>query len=53
MAEVLIYAKNHWMDSLTEQEVADRITENPNFENKYNSRYQQGDIVEIREDGYW
>ncbi len=53
MAEFLIYDKAHWMDALTDQEVADREIASPGFMNKYNSRYQRGDIVESRPDGYW
>jgi len=53
VAEFLIFAKNHWMDALTPQEVADRAAESYKFQRKYASRYQRGDIVEVRENGYW
>lgn len=53
MAELLVYAKNNWMDALTFEEVQERISENQHFRAKYVSRYQHGDIIEIRENGYW
>ena len=53
MAELLVYRKNHWMDNLTAEEITQRAASNPNFMNSYEARYQQGDIVEIRENGYW
>ena len=51
--ELLLFWKDHWMDALTPQEVADRVALNPKFQNKYDARYQRGDVVEVREDGYW
>lgn len=51
--ELLIYNKEHWMDSLTERELANMVKDDPKFQIKYDSRYQKGDIVEVREDGYW
>jgi hypothetical protein len=53
MCEFLVYKKSHWMDALDQAEVDRRIAEDPRFEQKYNSRYQPGDYIEIREDGYW
>jgi len=53
MSDLLIYNKIHWMDKLSDEEVAERIKQNPNFELKYNSRYQKGDVVEVRPDGFW
>lgn len=53
MAELLVYAKNNWMDALTPAEVADRTATHPPFAMKYAARYQQGDIIEIRENGYF
>ena len=50
MAEYLIFNKDHWMDSLT-QEYLD--TKDIKFIEKYDARYQRGDIVEQRENGYW
>ena len=51
--ELLIYNKEHWMDSLTQEEITEQSKTNEHFMEKYNSRYQRGDIVEVREDGYW
>ena len=53
MTEFLIYNTDHWMDALTEVEVAEYENRYPNFRSKYNARYQRGDIVEVREDGFW
>lgn len=53
MAEFLIYNKDHWMDSLSVEQVAERIAEKSTFEVKYRSRYQRGDIVEVRPDGFF
>lgn len=39
------------MDKLTALELSQRILKNPAFEDKYNRRYQKGDIIEVREDG--
>lgn len=48
MAEFLIYAGTHWMDDLDQQTI-------DNFDDaemdKYESRYQSGDIVQVYEDG--
>lgn len=53
MAELLIYNKSHWMDALTPEQVAERVQASPEFQRKYDARYQRGDVVEVREDGYW
>jgi len=53
MAEFLIYNTDSWMDALTEREVAERTADKPTFEKKYLARYQRGDIIEVRPDGYW
>ncbi len=53
MAEFLIYNKTHWMDELSVAEIAERVKENSHLQAKYDARYQRGDIVEIRPDGYW
>ena len=53
MAEFLIYNKDHWMDSLTQGQIRGYTKNNPNFMDKYNARYQRGDIVEVREDGFY
>lgn len=51
--ELLIYNKSHWMDALTVEEVTNMAKANEHFQAKYDALYQKGDIVEVREDGYW
>jgi hypothetical protein len=49
MAELLVKAKPHWMDSLTQEEVSkmsDAAKQN------YESRSQIGDVVVVRPDGW-
>jgi hypothetical protein len=51
MAELLVYNTDHWMDAYSRADFittygADRV-------DQYDARYQRGDIVEVREDGYW
>lgn len=53
MAEFLIYNKAHWMSVLSQQEVEAYIEKHPKFLEKYDARYQMGDVVEVRPDGYW
>ncbi len=53
MAEFLVYNKEHWMDKLTQAEVDTYAAAQPDFQAQYDSRYRKGDIVEVREDGYW
>lgn len=53
MCEFIVYKKDHWMDALPIDEVMERISADPRFGEKYARRYQKGDYVEIREDGYW
>ena len=50
MAEFLIYKGPHWMDALSPQEVAERVAVHKHFQQKYDARYQRGDIVEARPD---
>ena len=45
--ELLIFNKPHYMDSLTLEEIAKIPAA------KYNARYQRGDVVERRLDGFW
>ena len=52
-AEFLIYNKDHWMDSLTPEQLVEYVKKYPNFQAKYDARYQRGDIVEVREDGFY
>lgn len=53
MADLLIFDKEHYMDSWTQEELEKRVEEDPLVKEKYDARYQKGDIVECREDGYW
>jgi hypothetical protein len=49
-AEFLLYKGPHWMDALTEEQVA-KLT--PEKKAKYDSRYRVGDVVEVQPDGQW
>ena len=53
MAEYLIYNKDHYMESYTEDEVYDKELKDPKFKDNYDARLKFGDIIEVREDGYW
>jgi hypothetical protein len=53
MAEFLIYDKNHWMDTLNASEMEEMRQKYSNWDQKYLARYQRGDIVEVRPDGFW
>jgi len=48
--EFLLFWKDHWMDAWDAAKVAS-LKENER--RKYEARNQWGDIVEVREDGYW
>ena len=50
MADFLIYNQAHWMDSMTEAEVT---AKGPKFKDKFDSRYQIGEIIEAGHDGKW
>ena len=52
MAEFLIYDKDHWMDKLNQKEY-DKLMAHSHGSEKYLARYQKGDIVEVREDGFY
>lgn len=52
-AEFLIYDKDHWMDALTPTQLKEYVAKYENFQAKYDARYQRGDIVEVREDGFY
>lgn len=52
MAEFLIYNKDHWMDSLNQEEY-DKLISTPQGQAKYLARYRKGDIVEVREDSFY
>lgn len=62
--ELLLFGKNHWLTLAKLNALKDRIdldTIDPvqreilkaQITEKYASRYQLGDIVEVRPDGYW
>ena len=53
MAEFLIYDGDHWMNYLSEEQIAGYVKKYPNFMDKYNSRYRKGDIIEVRPDGHY
>lgn len=53
MAEFLIYDKNHWMDSLTQEQIDEYTAKDASFPDKYSRRLQLGDVIEVRPDGYW
>ena len=53
MAELLVYAKNHWMDTLSPNVVEQRIETGHFSQQNYDKRYQKGDIVEVKENGFW
>jgi len=53
MADLLIFDKANYMDAWTSEELAKRIKDDPEVEAKYKRRYQKGDIIERRENGYW
>ena len=46
--ELLIYNTDHWFDLESSERKAEL-----NKDGKYDSRYKKGDIIEVREDGYW
>jgi hypothetical protein len=52
MAEFLIYNKDHWMDNINQEEY-NKLVSTPEGQQKYLARYQRGDIVEVREDGFY
>jgi len=52
MAEYLIYDQDHWMDKLNQVEY-DVQMKNPHFAERFLSRYQRDDTVEVRLDGFW
>jgi len=52
-AEVLIYNGTHWMDKLTAEQLAEYAKKYDNWGEKYAGRWQKGQVVEIRPDGFW
>jgi len=53
MAEFLIYNKTHWMDELTPEQLKQNQLKYSHWDEKYNARYQIGDILEIRPGGFF
>ena len=54
MAEFLVYDKEHWMDSMPQRRFDELLArDGDKWLKKYNSRYQKGDIIEVRPDGFW
>ncbi len=54
MAEFLIYDKVHGVDTLTPMQLAKYAQKYPKtFQIKYDAHYQKGDIIEVREDGFY
>ena len=53
MAEFLIYNKDHWMDELTPEQLKQNRWKYSHWDEKYNARYQKGDIVEVRPEGFF
>jgi len=49
MAELLVRAKNHWMDELTQKEV-DALPDGN--KETYTARSQKGDIIVVKPDGW-
>ena len=53
MAEFLVQTADNWMDALSKAEIDEYKKKYTYFQQKYDMRSQPGDIVEIREDGFW
>lgn len=53
MADFLLKNTNHWMDTLSDEEVQQRIVQDPSFEQAYSTRYQKGDVIEVGPDNRW
>lgn len=53
MAEYLIYNTEQWMGKLTPEQLIEYRAKYPDFQRKYDARYKNGDVVEVRPDGYW
>lgn len=53
MCECLIYTKDHFMDDWTPEYLQERISVDPVQADNYLKRFQRGDYIEIRDDGYW
>lgn len=53
MAEMLVYNTTHWMDKVTTERAQELRANDPQWDRRYAGRYQSGDVVEVRPDGYW
>jgi len=53
MAEFLVYNMENHMDRMTLERFKELSFSRKNFLAKFNARYQKGDIVEKRPDGFW
>jgi len=53
MAELLIYNGIHWMDKLTPEQLVEYQKKYDNWAAKFAGRWQKGQVVEIRPDGFW
>lgn len=51
-AELLVKAKSHWLDELSQAEINTLIADNKITLESYNSRTQIGDIIVVRPDGW-
>jgi len=45
IVKALVYTGPHWMDALTPQQVKDRAAAHAHFQEKYDARSQEGDVV--------
>jgi len=53
MAEFLVYNMENHMDRMTLERFKELSYERKNFLAKFNARYQRGDIIDKRPDGFW
>lgn len=51
-AELLVRAKSHWMDNLTQAEIGLLIADKKITQESYNARSQIGDVIVVRPDGW-
>ena len=51
--ELLIFSGTTYMDDLKESDVVEYEKNYPGFTQKYNARYQAGDVIEVQEDGFF
>ena len=53
MCEIIIRAKEHWMEKLSQGEIDALCVQYENFLQKLALRPQRGDFLEVRENGYF